>query len=159
MSDPNISTSWQTKCNTCYEFTFAPNDQCQFAPNTSKLLPRYIQWRESMENLIKLLPADIDYYLVPELSEPQSSHKSRYPRWHLHGIIKFRNQTARIDFLSEWWPKASRYGIIQMNTFRPDYWPTYITKDQDIMRKYSNTLKKKYSFSTKGLKDIISNDL
>lgn len=141
---------FQFKSKTIYEVTIACDNQHQ-GLNHDLSFPdrklRYTQWRKQIWLTITQSLNNIShYYLIPEVSHPQSNHKS-FPRLHLHGIIRFKSNKAIMDFLLEKYIKLSQIGILQFNEFRPDHWLKYMFKDRLIWRSYLEKIKQSYEIS------------
>jgi len=138
---PDIELPFYTR-HTPYEISINPNDTHQLYKTTDSRLNVVI---ESMRRkcLVHLAPC-ASYTLVTEVSEPRMVvGESHRPRIHFHGIITFKNP---IKFLTEHLHHLAAYASIQINPYRPDYWPSYITKQKDIL---SPELGKAYYLSDK----------
>lgn len=73
---------------------------------------------------LKLFNCEYTMYL--ELSDPQ---KLGYPRLHLHGWVRWDNPKDMMLWKLNNAYKISKYGNVQFNNYRTDYWPKYIKKD------------------------------
>lgn len=85
------------------------------------------------------------YKLYLELSDPKFIDKSnkswKYPRLHLHGIIEWDSPMDLLHWKLNIMPYITKYGNIQMNEYRPNYWNTYIKKDHKWWKKIIKTIK------------------
>lgn len=137
------------KKDTMYEITIAPADVQQFIDRESKLL-REVRFTEKFKSILKST-SSFDYYLIPEISEPKAISRSKsYPRLHYHGIIKINNVQ---DFLLRDILKFYASCDIQINEYRPEYWPRYITKQREVID--YTTLKKLCNYKKTDLKTFL----
>lgn len=129
MKNPeNPKPDFTFKPNTIYEITICPdNDHQGYTLKQTK--PRYQHWRQKMVKIIRKTLNGTLYWLHPEVSHSQSSHKGKYPRLHLHGIILFPDFPAQYDFLINNYRELTNCGLIQFNPYREEHWLTYINKD------------------------------
>lgn len=118
-----------------YEFTLNPKDDFQKFEILGE--NRYRCFMENMYNRIcTKLEKCCDFYLVPEISEPQASgpHNKYKPRLHLHGIIRIYD---KMTFLIEVLYTIGWIGMYQFNEYRGKEWLTYIKKDKTLMEIYA----------------------
>lgn len=150
MSNPEKSTSksdFKYKSKTLYELTIAPNDQYQ-GFTLKQCTKRFVQWRKNIyKKLTNLLDDVSKYYMIPEITQPQSSHKCRYPRLHLHGIIMFNNDVCLYTFLIDRFKDLSDIGLLQFNQFRENHWVGYMKKDSAYFTKYCKSIGTNYEFA------------
>ena len=117
-----------------YEITINPDDKHQCAGKGDS---RVTGVKAFIEDILKDKNSDILYHMFPEMSMPQfgNSSKNRYSRVHYHGIISFRTHSAVRYFLLNLWHKLTGSNSIQLNPYRPDHWPDYCRKQQDMFQK------------------------
>ena len=79
----------------------------------------------------KYLPRfnNCNYEFYLELSDPQRLDERKYSRLHLHGVISFDNEYELLKWKLNDSYNLSKYGNIQLNDYRPNYWLKYCTKD------------------------------
>lgn len=132
-----------------YEITFNPNDKYQFAT------PNIRNRHNKICNLLCeiFLGVDAIYCMYAEISQPQfgDKYKNTVARIHWHGIIEFERNRDICDFYLNHWHKLTAIGRIQLNKFRPNYWPQYICKH----RRYFQYLK--IDIKNNNLNNIINN--
>lgn len=127
MTDPAPNFEIFYKNDTFYEITINFDNSKQYFADPERL----VKSREAYKKLIKesVFPnAEGCFYF--EISEPkciQPHHDGS--RIHVHGIIFITNVINWITFNLR---ELSRHASVQINSFRPDYWPKYIKKQQFI---------------------------
>jgi len=131
MTDNDSANEWCLRIDTIYEFTINGCDAVQMngLQTSSK---RYTRNRKLLRDI--LTEASVRYCLFPEISIPQyaRANKNCIPRIHWHGLMVFKDINSIINWLLTVAPALAKYGSYQFNTFRPDYWPSYCLKHQDI---------------------------
>ncbi len=125
------------KSNTKYEITINPNDKHQFHGNSRRLE----LWIMDMQKLITTAFDNygIMYKLYWECSEPRSINKedrkkSSGSRLHFHGYFLCPNDVVMGNYLLQSVYKLSRWSDVQVNEYRPDYWPKYVSKQGKIIK-------------------------
>lgn len=118
-----------------YEITINPCDKYQFR-YTKHRTEHFVE--VAVRKLRSCLGASCEYSLFLELSEPRNSNpiKGTYPRFHFHGTISIKPDPQCLFSLLEYGlARLSDYGDYQINTYRPDYWPQYYMKQQNVIGK------------------------
>lgn len=120
---------------TLYEITFNPANQC--IDNKLRNAYRIQEVYNKMDKIcIGLLAQGIHTVLYPEIDDKRQMRKDLYNRIHFHGTIYFKNEIAVMIFLVEKIPTISEQYSIQINSYRPEYWLTYCTKQKQLMQPY-----------------------
>ncbi len=120
------------KVGTQYEITINPSDKYQYFSDPFRFRAVYTKMNELCHILFR---QSTDIILYPEISEPQSSQNEKHlPRIHFHGIIIFTNLNSLAYFLLYHFKKLSNISSIQINNYRPKYWPIYIQKQSVLMQ-------------------------
>lgn len=86
-----------------FAITINPNDTCQYYPKNypstwkTRLKEFKDHWNKRFIELFSLY--DVDYYLPIEVSEPFRTGEQKDPRIHFHGIIRFKDESAVMQYL------------------------------------------------------------
>ncbi len=133
MSVTKETQNWSFSKNIIYEFTVNGCDHTQVGSFAS-LHVRYKRCRKLLREIMQ--ESGVKYKLFPEISQPQygRSGANEMARIHFHGIVRFPSGESILNWLLLTTPKLSKYGSYQFNTFRPDYWPGYCTKQMSLYR-------------------------
>lgn len=125
---PEIETPFYTRHGT-YEISINPNDAHQLYKTTDKRLNAVVE--SFRKKCLNHLAPCAKYTLITEVSEPRMVvGETHRPRIHFHGVITLNNP---ITFLTEHLHHLSAYASIQINSYRKDYWPLYITKQKELL--------------------------
>lgn len=130
---------FKLKAKTKYEITcsfidkYQQIDRTQEPLNANRInnhpllrLQLFTTWLEK-KYLPRFNNCNYEFYL--ELSDPQRLDERKYSRLHLHGIISFDNEYELLKWKLNDSYNLSKYGNIQLNDYRPNYWLKYCTKD------------------------------
>lgn len=133
--------------DTTYEITCTFEDEWQGIKSTNcqNELQRLIHFNKFLQ--CTYLPAikHCKYQLVVELSDPQVIEKYKYPRLHLHGIVKtLKDPEDLLKFKLNTLHNMGVFGRIQINKYRPEIWDKYMLKDQDLYGKWLKTYRSYY---------------
>lgn len=128
---------------TPYEITINPSDDNQFfcRANRDVLVDSYVR------NRMAELQDCIEYFLVPEISEPR--HVSRHfklPRIHYHGVFQIKYLST---FLLYGLRKLSLFSDVQINSFRTGYWKRYCLKQYPLLRENPDPIMRLRKIRTK----------
>lgn len=129
----NIDTmdKWTLEKGVKYELTICPSDKYQFEGKERR--------DKKIFNLFSEIFLSIKavYCLYAEISAPQYGdiYFQSIPRIHWHGIIEFENNGQILDWLLYHHSRLCKVARIQLNNFRPDYWPKYITKHRHLFER------------------------
>lgn len=115
-----------------YEITLNAPDKSQFFNKLTRV-NKVVEFYSAVTELFRPIG---QFELYPELSEIRNSNpeKQRQSRWHYHGVIRFTDELAVAEFLLTISYKLSKLVDYQINTYRKEYWNTYIQKQQFIMK-------------------------
>lgn len=120
------------KINTPYEITLNPCDSFQHVGEMHRLKEVYNDCKKILK---KAFGRNAQYLFYLEISEPKYSNAyGSFPRIHLHGTITFLDVESLGSFLLEGFNYLMDVFSIQLNEYRGDHWPAYITKFQHIMK-------------------------
>lgn len=126
--------------NKTYEITCTFTDEWQGLKSTEcqNELQRLIHFNKFIQCTYLKLFNHCSYTLVTELSDPQVvDNYGKIPRLHLHGTITFGDNTKDLLlFKLNVLPNIGRYGRVQINKYRKQYWDEYMLKDQDLYGKW-----------------------
>lgn len=108
------------KLGVAYTFNWNPENKYQFY---SKGTERLRHFRNQFNELIAGLKG-INYYFVIELSEPRTNQYSSGarndnclgPRYHVHGVIRFKSRLAIFDWLNHHLFKFFTTGVVEIDT-------------------------------------------
>lgn len=137
----------QYELDTTYEITINFDDEWQYVRGKKNYgLNRITNFNTFIETtFIKEieLTGVKDYTFYTELSDPQviqsTGGQSKMPRLHLHGTITTPNEYEDLLIFKLTLSNIGKYGRVQINKYRPEYWQEYIKKDY---KKYKKWLKK-----------------
>ena len=160
MSDP--AEKFKLKSKTKYEVTCTFIDKHQYIHMTKEPLNKH---RCNNNPLLRLklfthwlkekyLPIwdNCNYEFYLELSDPQRLDGHKYGRLHLHGIISFDSEEELFMWKLNTSYNIGKYGNIQLNKYRPNYWMKYITKDYKKNKEIMKTLMPEIKFKYKSIK-------
>lgn len=128
---------WELKQGVWYEFTINPRDEFQFMHDGINRERKC--WMAIKRCFLKGEPCQ--FFLLPEISMPQygdsrvdgyKTTKVVIPRIHYHGVIRFPDEDSLLGWLLNGATNMALIGRYQFNPYRPDYWPGYCTKHQDL---------------------------
>lgn len=139
-----------------FEITIAPDNEHQYLDKKDRKTPRYVLWRKRLASHLQQYDEYMTYYLLPEITHPQSSHHIKLARLHVHGIIKFRSRLQLASFLVEQYHRFINFGLVQFNKYRPDIWEKYMYKEMHIMQPYCDLMQVKYPITNVGNISLIS---
>lgn len=155
-NQPDISESWTFSPKVLYEFTINGNDDAQWQGTFKALKMRYVRNRKLLREILFETPS-IKYKLYPEISMPQygRGNKNAVPRIHWHGVIRFPDEVSLLDWLLITQVKMAKYGSFQFNEFRPEYWPEYCTKNENLFSKLPGNYALENTFEFDKLMDTV----
>lgn len=112
------------KTNQWYAFSFNPEDKYQFYGK----FDRFQKFKNHYFELLMKFKGD--YFLVTEVSEPRGKLiKSRGPRLHCHGVIRFSSNKHILHFLLLTLPLFCNHNTIELDTIDKGIdWYKYIMK-------------------------------
>lgn len=141
-----------------YEITVNPDDSRQMIDKFQSAFQRdapdpYTRYKKIVRNFDKMVQKMflLDYYFVPEISEPKQSKEGKYtkfPRVHYHGIIYFTTYRQIGHFLLDYYNRFSQHYSIKLSDFRPKYWPLYIHKQQPLNKQLCDYFEIRYQIAT-----------
>ncbi len=117
-----------------YSVTICPDDAHQYI-NKQDRLKSFTNF--CFEQFISYPQFGIQYSFYTELSEVKTNKdfKSKYPRLHLHGIIKLCSKKAVKHFLLNILYQWSRWSIYDIDTIKDIFvWYEYCIKQQHIIQ-------------------------
>lgn len=122
---------WDFDIGVIYEFTISPNDGAQIG--SLELDQRYVKLRKQIRGILRGIGSM--YSIVPEVTVHQygDKHVNTIPRLHFHGLMVFRSNKEKWNWLLYGQIQIARMGRFQFNSFRPDYWPGYCSKQRLFM--------------------------
>lgn len=138
MKSPTKETEkWEYTIGEIYEITINPDNSHQKQNN----LDRYKTWYKYMSLILREALGDnfVQYYLVPEVSQPQYGRCGHITRLHAHGVLVLPDERAKYKFLLYGFNKLCETNSVQINKFRKDVWIPYITKDKKEFKKFLRT--------------------
>lgn len=132
-----------------YAFTYNPEDKYQHFGHVD----RFKKCRSHFyELLLPLSQNCITYEMVIELSEPnEGRHGYGGPRYHIHGVIRFKHRKGIYWFLEQYLYRISRTGLWKIVPIVDLVdWYSYMKKQSDIFGKRNVRFS-----SSEDIKDLI----
>lgn len=117
-----------------YALTMSLDDKHQFIGDPLRISKVTNYYSTLLSNLHKNL--GIEYYAYYELSEPRNNMTTyntviRAPRWHIHGILKLKDEETVVNFLSSGYAALSMNAVLEIDSIKDvDIWIDYIQKQQ-----------------------------
>ena len=150
------------RCKRKYEITISFNNNYQFiqsnpiikkevkdlmfgieTPNDT--ITRLLEFCKFIKDEYLLYFERSKYKLYLELSDPKFIEKCdkrwKYPRLHLHGVIEWDSPMDLLSWKLNIMPHITKYGNIQFNEYRPNYWDKYIKKDHKYWKSIIKSIK------------------
>lgn len=128
---------------TKYEITVNHDDSYQFIDHTKEDLTHVKRFKSYYDMIHQYLIQifdrfDIKYELYIELSEPKmcsqfAKGKPASSRLHCHGTIEFPTNKSIGLWLLNSFHLLGTHCDVQINEYRPDYWPEYCRKQSRII--------------------------
>ena len=164
MTDTN--EKFKLKCKTKYEVTCTFIDKYQFTHKCKEPKNPHLMRNHPLLRLVifcnwlktKYLPLwdNCNYEFYLELSDPQRIDQYKFGRLHLHGIISFDSEEELFYWKLNTSTNIGKYGNIQLNNYRPNYWIKYITKDYRKNKTIMSTLNPDLKFKYKSNRNEIT---
>ncbi|AXQ65926.1 MAG: putative replicase [Cressdnaviricota sp.] len=130
----NLKTKYEITCTFEDEWQGLKSTKCQ------NELQRLIHFNKFLACTYLPLIKHCKYELTTEISDPQVIERYKYPRLHLHGVIETLDDPEDLlIFKLNTLQNMGVFGRIQINKFRPEIWPQYCKKDQDLYSKWLKT--------------------
>lgn len=116
-----------------YSFTVTPNDKHQ---HFEEGINRMHKIHQSYKKIFQILDHSADYLLQPEFSTPDPykciGHPNTGPRFHFHGLIRFRNVG---QYYVNGFHDLLKYTTWEIDTIdNKELWTDYIRKDCEVMK-------------------------
>ncbi len=116
--------------NELLEITINPSDRHQLFGTAD----RAFKVRNWLYGFLQEHKATFYHYLVMEVTTPNVFHEdSKMPRLHFHGMIVIKKD-CKFTFICEMIYIFSKIASVAINPYRPNYWPSYITKQSFPMK-------------------------
>lgn len=125
------------KANILYAITINPDDSKQYNKRETKnLYDRMAKVKAYINETMLCLPQfSIEYELYLELSEPSDSTFGRYPRIHVHGLIRFDNNKSINQWLLYEFYRIMEHNMICIKPIDNLLeWEKYCKKQQHIIK-------------------------
>jgi len=139
------------KSDTLYEITLNSDNAHQYLHEINrdkKCVKHYL-------SELRVLKGYCEYELYLEYSEKRHTNKTdSYARLHYHGTILFKKPEFIGYFLSRLQNMISQTMDIQINEYRPDYWPVYIKKAKGYMEPYLKNERLPYKITHKTVNKV-----